>query len=318
MENKKINFNKFKEILKDNEVFYTMLVPIIHFLYVLIKSYFFSLKYSIPIEFVEINIKMILGNFTIVFCTFVFSLFILYILNSMENNEKENNEKKNKVVALGLVLLLILFIVMIEYNTITSLITGQKATVYFIILLIIETCFFYYKGKFLINKIESNIKLINIFLIFLLFEGVIILLILANKAYSLTGVTIWIWAIVFFVIVIAMNIGFIFFKRNLFIIFIKYIVLIAILAELIPENFKVLTYKDKNKDTKKVIAMGYRDGEYCALDYDENKGEIYKTPLYSISASEIEEIELRKINDLKPVLSRKIDNISNEESGNNK
>lgn len=96
MENKKINFNKFKEILKDNEVLYTMLVPIIHFLYVLIKSYFFSLKYSIPIEFVEINIKMILGNFTIVFCTFVFSLFILYILNSMENNEKENNEKKIK------------------------------------------------------------------------------------------------------------------------------------------------------------------------------------------------------------------------------
>lgn len=213
---------------------------------------------------------------------------------------------------------MILFIVIIEYGTITSLITGQKATVCFIILVIIETCFFYYKGKFLINKMESNIKLINIFLIFLLFEGVIILLILANKAYSLTRVTIWIWAIVFFVIVIAMNIGFIFFKRNLFIIFIKYIVLIAILVELMPENFKVLTYKDENKDTKKVIAMGYRDGEYCALDYDENKGEIYKTPLYSISASEIEEIELRKINDLKPVLSRKIDNISNEESGNNK
>ena len=253
MENKKINFNKFKEILKDNEVFYTMLVPIIHFLYVLIKSYFFSLKYSIPIEFVEINIKMILGNFTIVFCTFVFSLFILYILNSMGNNEK-----------------------------------------------------------------EGNIKLINIFFIFLLFEGVIILLILANIAYSLTRVTIWILTIVFFVIVIVMNIAFIFFKRNLFIIFIKYIVLIVILAEFIPENFKVITYKDKNKDTKKVIAMGYRDGEYCALDYDENKGEIYKTPLYSISASEIEEIELRKINDLKPVLSRKIDNISNEESGNNK
>ena len=213
---------------------------------------------------------------------------------------------------------MISFIVMIEYGAITSLITGQKATVYFIILVIIETCFFYYKGKFLINKIESNIKLINIFLIFLLFEGVIILLILANKAYSLTRVTIWIWAAVFFVIVIVMNTYFIFFKRNLFIIFIKYIILVAVLANFIPENFKVITYKDENKNTKKVIAMGYRDGEYLALDYDENKGEIYKVPAYSISASEIEEIELRKINDLKPVLSRKIDNISNEESGNNK
>lgn len=242
MEEKKF-FEKLREILKNNEIFYTMLVPMIAFLYELIKSYFFSLKYSIPIEFVEINIKMILGNFTIVFCTFVFSLFILYILNSMGNNEK-----------------------------------------------------------------EGNIKLINIFFIFLLFEGVIILLILVNIAYSSTRVTIWILAIVFFVIVIVMNIAFIFFKRNLFIIFIKYIVLIVILAEFIPENFKVITYKDKNKDTKKVIAMGYRDGEYYALDYDENKGEIYKTPLYSISVSEIEEIELRKINDLKPISSRKSSN----------
>lgn len=317
MEEKKF-FEKLREILKNNEIFYTMLGPTIAFLYELIKSYFFSLKYSIPIEFIEINIKMILGNFTIIFCIFVFSLLILYILNAIENNEKENNEKKNKVVALGLVLFLILFIAIIEYNIITSLITGQKATVIFIILVIVEICFFCYKGKLLINKIESNIKLINIFLIFLLFEGIIILLILANKAYSLTRVTIWIWAIISFVIVIAMNMSFIFFKRNLFIIFIKYIILVAVLANFIPENFKVITYKDENKNTKKVIAMGYRDGEYLALDYDENKGEIYKVPAYSISASEIEEIELRKINDLKPVLSRKIDNISNEESGNNK
>ena len=316
MEEKKF-FEKLREILKNNEIFYTMLVPMIAFLYELIKSYFFSLKYSIPIEFVEINIKMILGNFTIVFCIFVFSLLILYILNAIENNKKENN-KKNKIKASILVFVLILIIVIIEYGIIFSLITGIKGIICFTLVIIVEMCPLISKRRLLITKIEIKIKSIEILAIFLLFEVIIILLILVNKAYSLTRVTIWIWAAVFFVIVIVMNTYFIFFKRNLFIIFIKYIILVAVLANFIPENFKVITYKDENKNTKKVIAMGYRDGEYLALDYDENKGEIYKVPAYSISASEIEEIELRKINDLKPVLSRKIDNISNEESGNNK
>ena len=315
MEEKTI-LEKIKEILKDNEIIYTMLVPIINFLYTFIKSYIFSFKYSIPIEFVEINIKIILGNFIVVFCIFVFSLLILYILNAIENNKKENN-KKNKIKASILVLVLILIIVIIEYGIIFSLITGIKGIICFTLVIIVEMCPLISKRRLLITKIESKIKSIEILAIFLLFEVIIILLILVNKAYSLTRVTIWIWAAVFFVIVIVMNTYFIFFKRNLFIIFIKYIILVAVLANFIPENFKVITYKDENKNTKKVIAMGYRDGEYLALDYDENKGEIYKVPAYSISASEIEEIELRKINDLKPVLSRKIDNISNEESGNN-
>ena len=311
MEEKTI-LEKIKEILKDNEIIYTMLVPIINFLYTFIKSYIFSFKYSIPIEFVEINIKIILGNFIVVFCIFVFSLLILYILNAIENN------KKNKIKASILVLVLILIIVIIEYGIIFSLITGIKGIICFTLVIIVEMCPLISKRRLLITKIESKIKSIEILAIFLLFEVIIILLILVNKAYSLTRVTIWIWAAVFFVIVIVMNTYFIFFKRNLFIIFIKYIILVAVLANFIPENFKVITYKDENKNTKKIIAMWYRDGEYLALDYDENKGEIYKVPAYSISASEIEEIELRKINDLKPVLSRKIDNISNEESGNNK
>ena len=240
MEEKKF-FEKLREILKNNEIFYTMLVPIIAFLYELIKSYIFSFRYGISNKFVEINTKEILVNFLVVFLIFIFSLFVLYILNSIENSKKEDKK-----------------------------------------------------------------KLRDIPYIFLLLETLIFLLILVNIGYVLTKVTVWIMTIVFLMTVIPVNLYFIFVKRNLFVIFIKYLLLTAILANSIPENFEVLTYKDENKNIKKVIAMGYRDGEYCALDYDENKGEIYKIPVYSISASEIEEIELRKINDLKLISSRKL------------
>lgn len=234
-------FEKLREILKNNEIFYTMLGPIIAFLYELIKSYIFSFRYGISNKFIEINTKEILVNFLVIFIFSLFPLFVLYALNSIAYTKKEDKKKLRDIPC-----------------------------------------------------------------IFLLLETLIFLLILVNNAYVLTKVTAWIITIAFFVIVIPVNLYFIFVKRNLFAIFIKYLLITAILGDSIPQNFEVLTYKDKNKNIKKVIAMGYRDGEYRGLDYDENKGEIYKIPVYSISASEIEEIELRKINDLKLISSRKL------------
>ena len=86
-------FEKLREILKNNEIFYTMLGPIIAFLYELIKSYIFSFRYGISNKFIEINTKEILVNFLVIFIFSLFPLFVLYALNSIAYTKKEDKKK---------------------------------------------------------------------------------------------------------------------------------------------------------------------------------------------------------------------------------
>ena len=86
----KKDFKKLIKNLKENEVVYTILVPVIYFIYNAIRSVLLSSKYGIPIEFVEISseIKILVGSLIYIFVIFIGIIFILYFLNKLENNEK--------------------------------------------------------------------------------------------------------------------------------------------------------------------------------------------------------------------------------------
>ena len=236
----KKDFKKLIKNLKENEVVYTILVPVIYFIYNAIRSVLLSSKYGIPIEFVEISseIKILVGSLIYIFGIFIGIIFILYFLNKLENNEKS----------------------------------------------------------------------ITLFFIFLLFEILLILLILANLTftYDIPKMVMYGGTISTLLIILIVNIIYILCKEKIFIAFRVYVVLTFILAITIFMNktFQVITYID-NGNKKELVAMGYRDGEYIAFDYDENKNEIYKFPAYMISASEVKEIELKKFYHLELIQSKK-------------
>ena len=72
-----------------------------------------------------------------------------------------------------------------------------------------------------------------------------------------------------------------------------YILLIIILMCIMSkksEKFQIITLKNSEKK----VAIGYYENEYLAFDYDENNSKIYKIPVYRISTSDIEKIEIKE------------------------
>ena len=45
---------------------------------------------------------------------------------------------------------------------------------------------------------------------------------------------------------------------------------------------------------KKKVVIGYYNSEYLAFDYDEQNLKIFKSPIYNISISDVDEVELKE------------------------
>ena len=56
------------------------------------------------------------------------------------------------------------------------------------------------------------------------------------------------------------------------------------------EKFQIITLKNSEKK----VVIGYYENEYLAFDYDEKDLKIYKIPVYRISTSDIEKIEMKE------------------------
>ena len=72
-----------------------------------------------------------------------------------------------------------------------------------------------------------------------------------------------------------------------------YILLIIILIYIMlkkSEKFQIITLKNSEKK----VVIGYYENEYLAFDYDEKDLKIYKIPVYRISTSDIEKIEMKE------------------------
>ena len=78
---------------------------------------------------------------------------------------------------------------------------------------------------------------------------------------------------------------------NIVIYFLLIIILLCVMFNK-SEKFQVITLKNSEKK----VVIGYYENKYLAFDYDEKNLKIFKTPVYMISTSDIEEIKIEEFN----------------------
>lgn len=78
---------------------------------------------------------------------------------------------------------------------------------------------------------------------------------------------------------------------NIVIYFLLIIILLCVMFNK-SEKFQIITLKNSEKK----VVIGYYENEYLAFDYDEKNLKIFKTPVYMISTSDIEEIKIEEFN----------------------
>ena len=183
----------------------------------------------------------------------------------------------------------------IEYNIPIKFVGIDMKTyiVFFIIFSSPLMYIYFFRGKF--------DKTVSFFLLTFL-EIVYLLIIIMNRSnilyivYTFFKEKIWgiyLSLIIMIIVIISVNFLSTFFKG--IIAPIVYIMILIILFIVKAEWGQIITLK--NGETK--IVVGYSDGEYLVADYEiEENLKIYKKPVYKISSSDINEIELKKFKEI--------------------
>lgn len=185
--------------------------------------------------------------------------------------------------------------VAVEYNIPIKFVGIDMKTyiVFFIIFSSPLIYIYFFRGKF--------DKKVSFFLLTCL-EIVFLLVIIMNRSnilyivYTFFKEKIWgiyLSLIIMIIVIILVNFLSIFLKN--IIAPIVYIMILIILFIVKAEWGQIITLK--NSEMK--VVVGYSDGEYLVADYEiEENLKIYKKPIYKISSSDINEIELKKFKEI--------------------
>lgn len=217
----------------------------------------------------------------------------------VENKDNLCNFIKNNPELVSLFLSFMVFLIdaflslntAMEYNIPVRFVEIDMKTfvVFFIIFSSPLIYIYFFRGKF--------DKKVSFFLLTFL-EIVFLLTIIINRSnilyvvYTFFKEKIWgiyLFLIILVIIIILVNYLSIFFK------IVAYIIVLIVLFSVKAEWGEIITLK--NGEAK--IVVGYSDGEYLVADYEiEENLKIYKKPVYKISSSDINEIELKKFKEI--------------------